>query len=123
MNQALILVIDDDAANREIAEAFLMLDGFSVITAVDAYSGIRAVEQKHPALVLLDVRLPDLNGDAVCQKLKLSQPHLPIIMTSGYEDAEMRALLKQAGADSFLARPFTSTELAQLVRQFLEAVD
>lgn len=120
MNAPLILVIDDDAANREIAEAFLNLAGWQVVLATDGQSGIHAFEQYHPAVILLDVRLPDMNGDEVCQRLKLRAPHLPIIMTSGYESAEMRALLKQAGADVFLARPFSGAELIQLVKQFLD---
>jgi len=116
---ASILVIDDDALNREIMEAFL--DAHRVIMARDGHSGLQQARAQVPDLILLDAKMPDLSGYAVCQQLKADAQtaHIPVLMITGYNSEEDRQSATQAGADAFLTRPFDAAEFLELVRVLL----
>lgn len=121
MNNKTILVIDDDAMNREVMEAFLMAESYQVLLAHNGTEGLQLAKQHLPDLILLDVRMPDLSGYEVCAVLKQQPPTktIPVMLVTGFDAPEERRLGMQAGADDFLTRPFNGDQLLQRVANLL----
>ncbi len=116
-----VLCVNDDAATRYMLGRILGQAGYRVVEAV---SGIQALElaQRHPALIVLDVKLPDVSGLEVCRRLK-SRPEtasIPILQTSAtFVSAERRVEGLDSGADGYLAQPIEPPELIATVRALL----
>jgi excisionase family DNA binding protein len=104
-----VLVVDDDQAIVDMFSELLERDGrFEVRTASTGYDAGMATQQFHPDVMLLDFKLPDVNGNIVCRTIR-SQPefeHMKIIIISGVADQDEIAELKSAGADEFIRKPF-----------------
>jgi len=116
-----ILVVDDDAANRELLEEFLVAEGLEVVTAPDGRSSLKEFARLKPDLVLLDVNMPFLDGFEVCRRLK-SNPDTrltPIILVTALSATEDRVRGIKAGADGFLSKPLDQSELLAHVRSLL----
>lgn len=120
---ATILIVDDDAMNREVMEAFLSLENYAVQLARNGAEGLASAHTHLPDLIILDVKMPDMDGYSVCIQLKADArtQHIPVIIATGYDGAEDRARGEAAGADFFLPRPFRGTELLEAVREVLSA--
>jgi len=117
----LALIVDDDPAARKIVHRYLRSLGLSVLEASDASSALRHLRELTPALICLDVTLPELSGFAVCEQIR-NTAHLqqtPVLMISSRTLPEYRALAEEVGASSYLIRPFTLAEFAQEVRTLL----
>ena len=104
-----VLVVDDDQAIVDMFTELLERDGrFEVRTACTGYDAGMATQQFHPDVMLLDFKLPDVNGNIVCRTIR-SQPefeHMKIIIISGVADPDEIEDLKAAGADDFIRKPF-----------------
>lgn len=103
------LVVDDDEAIVEMFKDLLERDGrFEVQTACTGYEAGIATEQFRPDIILLDFKLPDLNGTAVCRAIRANPTYqdMKIIMVSGVADPEEVVELYAAGADEFIRKPF-----------------
>jgi len=111
----LIVIIDDEPPIRQFLRVSLGVEGFRVIEATTAAEGLRAITQQLPALVLLDLGLPDRDGKEVLRELR-GWTALPVIVLSarGEEAAKIAAL--DAGADDYLTKPFGVGELLARVR-------
>jgi two-component system cell cycle response regulator len=116
-----ILVVDDDAMNREVMEAFLSLESYEVLLANSGTQGLALAEQTKPNLIILDVRLPDILGYKVCETLKqkADTKAIPVLMVTGFDAKEDRERAIAAGVDDFLSRPFDGEDLIQRVKQLL----
>lgn len=116
-----ILVIDDDAMNREVMEAFLTVENYEVLLAHNGRSGLNLVRETVPDLVIVDVRMPDMTGYEVCEFIKSQESlhSIPVLIVTGFDAKEDRERGKQAGADAFLPRPFDVDELANVVTGLL----
>jgi two-component system cell cycle response regulator len=116
-----ILVVDDDAMNREVMEAFLSLESYEVLLANSGTQGLALAEQTKPNLIILDVRLPDILGYKVCETLKqkADTKAIPVLMVTGFDAKEDRDRAIAAGVDDFLSRPFDGEDLIQRVKQLL----
>ncbi len=113
-----ILIVDDDDLNREVLEAYLSLDGYSVLITGSGHKAIEIAKSKQPDLVLLDVNLPDLNGIDVCKSLK-SDPntqHILIMMITGLSDWETKQQAQEARVDLFFPRPFDGDDFTEAVK-------
>ena len=100
-----ILIIDDHRTLRETATALLEADGFDVVgDAPDGTSGIAAVLEKEPEIVLLDVRLPDIDGFTVATRLADECPAAAVVMMSSSDDPLYPELARQSKARGFLAK-------------------
>ena len=113
-----VLVVDDHQASAELLIEFLHADHFCVVTAPDGESALRIAQAERPAVVLLDVRLPDLSGVEVCRQLR-AIPILrdaTIIMVTAVDDRQTRHSVFAAGADGLLLKPFDRVELSLRLR-------
>jgi two-component system, OmpR family, KDP operon response regulator KdpE len=114
----LILVADDDPAIRKIVGRVLELNDFSVVTCVNGAEALRVFAEEEPALVILDVKMPEVDGLTVCQQIR-AESSLPIIMLTGIDDESQAAAALELGADDYIRKPFGTNELLARVRALL----
>ena len=119
----LILVADDDAAVRESLERELRLEGFSVITVPGGRAALEEVARSRPAAIVLDVVMPDLNGRAVCARLRADGVRTPVLILSARDEVADRVAGLQAGADDYLVKPFAMAELVARLQALLRRAE
>ena len=117
-----VLVIDDESAIREITQQMLEALGYRVLTASDGAAAVALYAQRADqiALVLSDMMMPVMDGEATMQALRRLNPEVRIIAVSGLDWPENVARAAAAGANEFLAKPYTAQALAQLIRAVLD---
>jgi DNA-binding response OmpR family regulator len=113
-----VLVVDDDPTVAEVVARYLEREGFSVVTCGDGAVGLQKVLASPPALVVLDLMLPGLDGLEVCRRLRESSD-VPIIMLTAKGEAGDRITGMERGADDYLAKPFSPRELVVRVKAVL----
>lgn len=118
---SLILHIDDDEANRYAVKIILEKNGYRVASAPDGTEGLKML-QLNPDLVILDIRLPDMDGFEVCRRIKASPQYnsIPVLQTSATfvsNDYKVEGL--ESGADGYLAQPIESSVLVATVRSLM----
>ncbi len=116
-----ILVVDDEASIRDILAARLSMVGYHVVTAADGEAALEAFRQTAPALVVLDVMMPKLDGYKVCQALR-QVSSVPIIMLTALADVAERVTALELGADDYMVKPFSPKELEARIRSILRRV-
>ena len=117
----LVLVVDDNSVLRVLARTALEMLGFEVVEAAAGDEALRAFARRRPALVLLDVQMPGMDGFAVCEALRAEHDalDLPIVMLTGREDTAAMERAYEAGATDFVAKPVPWRVLGQRVRHLL----
>src|SRR5215510_7206226 len=119
---ALILVVDDSEPGRYVAVRTLRNAGFQTIETASGREALQLAESERPDLVLLDIRLPDIDGFEVCKQLRRNAnlPSLAIIqMSATFEAAEYKVRALEGGADTFLPDPIEPTVLVATIRAML----
>jgi DNA-binding response OmpR family regulator len=116
-----ILVVDDDAKIVRLVRTYLERDGFSVVTAMDGPAALDAIETHSPALVVLDLMLPELDGRAVIRAVRRDAEagRTPIIILSARSSTIDRIAGLEDGADDYLPKPFSPAELVLRVKSIL----
>src|SRR5271165_2530141 len=114
-----ILVIDDDENLRDTIGVLLEREGFRAILAPDGKSGLDQAVLGKPALILADLRLPDLSGVEICKRLRASGIQTPIIVLSAVGEEIDKVLLLEMGADDYVVKPFGTRELLARIRAVL----
>src|SRR5256886_7704342 len=118
MNEARILVVDDDADIRNLVVQLLERAGHKVEQAEDGRAGLRALHASPPDLVLLDVSMPDLDGWQTLERIR-DLSDVPVIMLTARGDELERVRGLQAGADDYVTKPFGRQELVARVQALL----
>ena len=116
-----ILVVDDDAKIVRLVRTYLERDGFSVVTAADGPAALDAIERHRPALVVLDLMLPELDGRAVVRAVRRDDEAgaTPILIISARGSTLDRIAGLEDGADDYLPKPFSPAELVLRVKSIL----
>jgi|GEM_PF-2828407 len=117
-----ILVVDDNLGNLHFLSEILISNGYRVRSANSALLALRSIEAKLPDLILLDVKMPDLNGLELCRRLK-ADPHsheVPVLFISALDDVRDRVKGLEAGGLDYIAKPFVAQEVLAKVRIYLQ---
>ena len=118
MNE-LILLVDDEPSIVKLARMYLEREGFRIESASDGEVALERVAREHPALVVLDVMLPKLDGFEVCRRLRASQDSTSILMLTARDEDIDKILGLELGADDYLTKPFNPRELVARVKAIL----
>jgi len=119
-----ILIVDDVKFFIELQKSFLKRTNCNILTASNGREALQLIKAQRPDLVLMDLYMPEMNGDECCKEIK-SDPdlkHIPVIMVTkaGEEDEKARCLL--AGCDEFVTKPINRMELLGKVKNFLDVL-
>jgi DNA-binding response OmpR family regulator len=113
-----VLVVDDDVHIVEIVQAYLEKDGYRVLTALDGRRALELATKEHPALLILDLMLPEMSGWDVMRALRPSSS-VPVIMLTARDDPTDKVVGLELGADDYVVKPFDPKELLARVRAVL----
>ena len=119
MPNDLILLVDDEPSIIQLSQMYLEREGYRIDSVRDGESALSAVEHLHPALVVLDVMLPKLDGFEVCRRLRASQTDTAILMLTARDEDIDKILGLELGADDYLTKPFNPRELVARVKAIL----
>ena len=123
MSAELILLVDDEQSIVQLAQMYFEREGFRVQSVNDGEAALDAIAKLHPALIVLDVMLPKLDGFEVCRKLRGSGDQTPIIMLTARDEDIDKILGLELGADDYLTKPFNPRELTARVKAILRRSD
>ena len=121
MSAETILVVDDEANIVELVRMYLERDGFRVRTASTGAQALESIARQPPALTVLDLMLPEVDGWEVCRRVRAGQaaPDLPIIMLTARDDDVDKIVGLELGADDYVTKPFNPRELVARVKAIL----
>ncbi len=111
-----MLVVDDDEATRSAERALLHDNGFRVVEARDGAEAMEMMQADPPALVVLDVQMPGVDGPSFARELRMALRHVPLVIVTGARDPRREA--DRCNAEAYLAKPYDSQVLLDVVRRF-----
>lgn len=114
-----LLVVDDDPDIRHVLKANLELHGFEALTAENAAAARQILDRQLPALVILDLMLPDADGLELCKVLKREHPRMPVIMLTARDRLSDKVMGLDSGADDYMVKPFETLELVARIKACL----
>jgi DNA-binding response OmpR family regulator len=117
-----VLVVEDDPTVAEVVLRYLQREGFTVETVGDGHAALASARAVPPALVVLDLMLPGIDGLEVCRQLRNFAP-VPIVMLTARGEEEDRVVGLELGADDYVSKPFSPRELTARVKAVLRRVD
>lgn len=116
-----ILAVDDEYSILEVISAYLRKEGYDVHTAMNGKDALSTFEQLKPHLIILDLMLPDLPGEMICEKIRQTSD-VPIIMLTAKKEEDDRISGLTAGADDYLMKPFSPKELMVRIQGMIRRV-
>ncbi len=119
MPSDLILLVDDEASIIQLARMYLEREGFHVKDVGNGEAALEAVANYHPALIVLDVMLPKLDGFEVCRRLRANNDPVAILMLTARDEDIDKILGLEMGADDYLTKPFNPREMVARVKAIL----
>jgi len=119
MTGELILLVDDEPNIIELAQLYLKREGYRIITASNGKAALNAVEKERPALMVLDVMMPEVDGLEVCRTLRGKKDPVAILMLTARDEDIDKILGLELGADDYLTKPFNPRELVSRVKAVL----
>ena len=113
-----ILIVEDEPKNMTLTRDLLKISGFQTIEAVDGVQGVEKARASKPALILMDIMMPRMDGYAACREIKADQTTrlIPVVMLTAVGYDLNKKLAKQMGADGYVTKPFNR-------QQLLDAID
>ncbi len=117
-----VLVVDDDRKIVALVRAYLEREGFRVIVAYDGKDALRQARKGEPALIVLDLMLPEIDGFEVMRLLR-AESDVPVLMLSARSSLPERIIGLERGADDYLPKPFSPAELVVRVKAILRRID
>jgi DNA-binding response OmpR family regulator len=115
----LVLVVDDDALIRRLLRDVLEVDDWEVVEATDGEHALALADSEQPVMVVLDLLMPGLDGLEVCRRL--DHERVKVLVLSGTDDRSSKEASLAAGADAYMAKPFSSVDLLELLPELLDA--
>ena len=121
----MVLLVEDLVDSRELYAQYLTYAGFSVVTAINGHEAIRLAQLLRPDIILMDIRLPGMDGLEVTADLK-RQPelsHIPVVAITADPSREMEDRCRMAGCAAFIAKPALPDDVAKHLRTVLSNVE
>ncbi|MEZ4909373.1 MAG: response regulator transcription factor [Saprospiraceae bacterium] len=115
-----ILIVDDEPHIQHVLKLNLEMDGYDVVTADNGKIAIQIVDNQHFDVILLDIMMPEIDGYDVCQKIRLTDPNVGIIMISAKDTTADKISGLKIGADDYITKPFQYEELALRIQNVLK---
>jgi DNA-binding response OmpR family regulator len=117
-----ILLVEDDSSVLEVTKKRLEIEGYEVITALEGIEGLNKARSENPDLILLDLKLPNLNGYQICWMLKgdIKYRHIPIVMLTSLSQRKDVEEGFRAGANAYVAKPYDEKVLLYHIKTLLE---
>lgn len=114
-----VLVVEDDPDLNEMIGAYVHLAGFPWRAALDGAEALRALRDRPPGLVLLDLMLPDVDGFEVCRRLREDEAtrDVPVVVLSALDEVDTRRRAAALGVRAYLAKPFDPDALLAVIRR------
>ena len=116
-----VLVVDDEDALRSVLSTELISEGYTVDTAPDGDDAITILQQKAFDLVLLDIKMPRVDGFEVLRFIKQRYPNTKVIMLTGFADLKNAIESKKLGAEDFVSKPYDLVDLLTTIERVLSA--
>ncbi|MGE5313965.1 MAG: response regulator [Acidobacteriota bacterium] len=116
-----VLVVDDEDALRSVLSTELLSEGYTVDTAADGDDAIAVLQQKSFDLVLLDIKMPRVDGFEVLRFIKQRYPSTKVIMLTGFADLKNAIESKKLGAEDFVSKPYDLVDLLTTIERVLSA--
>jgi len=113
-----ILLVDDETSVQEVVRAYLEQEGFAVRVAGSGRDGLELARRVRPALIVLDLMLPDIGGEEVCKEIR-RRSDVPVLMLTAKAGEDERVAGLGLGADDYLTKPFSPRELVARVHAIL----
>lgn len=116
-----VLIIDDDAFIREAIADILAAEGIGCLATEDGAAGVAlyGARRAEIGMVLLDLSMPGLSGEETCRRIKALDPDAPIVISSGYSNADLAERFAPLGTVDFLQKPYRWADLVARVRQVM----
>lgn len=120
-----ILIVDDHKENLQLLDQFLSAEGYKIRSATDGETALMSINAKRPDMILLDIKMPIMDGYEVCKILKSDETtaSIPIIFISGMDDTESKVEAFRAGGVDFITKPFANEEVLARVSMHLNIED
>ncbi|NYS59994.1 response regulator [Vreelandella salicampi] len=118
-NDASLLIVEDEPKIARLMADYLQTNGFAVTTLEDGEAVMPWLEQHAPALILLDLMLPGVDGLTLCREIRQHYPHIAIIMVTAKVEEVDRLLGLELGADDYICKPFSPREVVARVKAVL----
>jgi DNA-binding NtrC family response regulator len=115
-----VLVVDDDAGIRKTLSKILEKEGYLVETVENGMEAIKASNKRFFNVALIDIRLPDIEGTRLLERLKEHEPKMVKIIITGYASLQNAIEAVNKGADGYVLKPFDATELLAMIEKHLE---
>jgi CheY-like chemotaxis protein len=110
-----VLVADDNDVAQRLCRRVLEKAGYNVLIAVDGLQAVEVALSQHPAMILMDVAMPGIDGIEAMRQIKAAIPDQPIVIASAHSMASDRERFLAAGADDILSKPFRLADLVAIV--------
>lgn len=125
MNQHEILIVDDKIENVQLLKKFLEVADHQIRTALDGETALLSAAARPPDLILLDIKMPGMDGVEVCRQLQQDKrtAHIPVIFISALEDTRIKMQAFQAGGVDYITKPFSNEEVVARVATHLQLND
>ncbi len=118
-----VLIVDDDRDISLMLSALMKKEGLSSLTAFDGETALQMVPAAKPDMLLVDVKMPGIDGMEVLKRVKETDPHLPVVLITAYAEVPASVAAMRAGAFDYLAKPFDHPEVVRVVRAALAERD
>lgn len=115
-----ILIVDDQPGIRLLLEELFRRESYETKVAANGIEALQKIEQQRPDCVLLDMKMPGMDGIDVLKKLKTNWPELPVIMMTAYDETQLTEEALEIGALRYFTKPFDIFEVRDAVRAIFE---
>ena len=123
MGTPLILIAEDDPEVRQALERILSFEGYQHVSAGDGAAALEAIKEHQPSMIILDVMMPFVDGLEVCRTIRSRGDRTPVLMLTAREEIPDRVAGLDAGADDYVAKPFSLDELLARIRALLRRAE